>query len=43
MNILETYDYFVRARRDLWARLESVLWHAMQATALRVVIPTACP
>src|SRR5258707_11967189 len=24
MNIPETYDYLVRARRDLWARLESV-------------------
>lgn len=24
MNIPETYDYLVRARRDLWATLESV-------------------
>ena len=24
MNISETYDYLVRARRDLWASLESV-------------------
>lgn len=24
MNIPETYDYLVRARRDLWAKLESV-------------------
>jgi uncharacterized damage-inducible protein DinB len=24
MNILETYDYLVRARRDLWATLEGV-------------------
>jgi uncharacterized damage-inducible protein DinB len=24
MNIPETYNYLVRARRDLWAKLESV-------------------
>ncbi len=24
MNITETYDYLMRARRDLWAALESV-------------------
>jgi hypothetical protein len=24
MNIPETYDYLVRARRDLWATLEGV-------------------
>jgi uncharacterized damage-inducible protein DinB len=24
MNILETYDYLIRARRDLWATLEGV-------------------
>jgi uncharacterized damage-inducible protein DinB len=24
MNIPETYDYLVRARRDLWAKLERV-------------------
>jgi uncharacterized damage-inducible protein DinB len=24
MNVPETYDYLVRARRDLWATLESV-------------------